>query len=87
MESMTQLRVKGDQKREVEGELRPHAHMGDLCDGKGYKEHVEGDEVVASDTLPTVEEGERQYPIATQWWSRSRIHTPHCWQCAALAGR
>ena len=66
MQRMTQLRVKGDQKREVEGQLRPHTHMSDLRDGEGYKEQVEGDEVVASDTLTTVEEGERRYPIATQ---------------------
>ena len=66
MKHMSQLRVKGEQKREVEGELRPHTHVSDLRDGEGYKEDVEGDEIVARNTLATIEEETRWYPIATQ---------------------
>lgn len=66
VQQVTQLRVKADWKREVEGELRPHAHMRDLRDSEGYKENVEGHEVVARDALTTLQEEPRDYPIATQ---------------------
>lgn len=61
--------------------------MRDLRDSEGYKENIEGHEVVARDALTTLQEEPRDYPIATQWWSWSRMHTPHCGQWAALGGR
>ena len=47
-------------------QLRVHAHMRDLRDSEGYKENVEGHEVVARDALTTLQEEPRDYPIATQ---------------------
>lgn len=66
MQQVTQLRVEVDKKGEVEGELCPHAHMRDLRDGEGYKENVEGHEVIVRDALTTLKEKPRDYPIATQ---------------------
>lgn len=40
--------------------------MRDLRDSEGYKENVEGHEVVARDALTTLQEEPRDYPIATQ---------------------
>lgn len=40
--------------------------MRDLRDSEGYKENVEGHEVVVRDALTMLQEESRDYPIATQ---------------------